>query len=653
MSDSLIVWNLYKKYRNKVKHMVIQAKTSYYNLYLNDDNSKSLWSKVKSFSGLDKKEEVGNIVLDTEKGTVTDPVEIAHHFNKFFKSKVKRLQSNLNPSPAIVKEYVREFLDGRELSEFSFSTVTPNDISRVIRNLNSTKALGCDRIATTCLKKFRNILSPYICHIVNMMICQSEFPQLFKSGIVCPVLKKGNARYVSNYRPVQLNSPISKIAEAVINSQLKQYLEENKLLPRTQNSYRKGYSTFSALADVNTIINEARSRGKQCMILATDMSSAFNLVHIDILDAVLEEYKVDALSRKLIRNYMTGRRVKVRIDNKFSDWEYLESGVGEGTIVGPLFFILILSPLSSAISRAKERVLVESQSHQLNISEEMFDVTTREYADDVSGLLWADNDQILQVVASETMKQFKLFFSAVGMSLNPDKTEILCIRSCPQTLDIVVEGQNESSGMRLLGLSIDCNFDYGSHVANLKKNIAYKLSCLRRLAPYLNHQNLKKVAESLIYSSIMYCLPLFGHVPKFQRTMQRWINSAARIVLKRGARASATQMLQELQWLNVRNLYFVESVCWLSRVISSKSAFHTFGTILNGARKRQRIHNTRDHSILIDLDYNSKYVKQTFVYNAVKILNSLKLQRRIVPINIEYREFVKEEVIKKYGNGNI
>ena len=112
-------------------------------------------------------------------------------------------------------------------------------------------------------------------------------------------------------------------------------------------------------------------------------------------------------------------------------------------------------------------------------------------------------------------------------------------------------------------------------------------------------------------------------------------------------------MLQELQWLNVRNLYFVESVCWLSRVISSKSAFHTFGTILNGARKRQRIHNTRDHSILIDLDYNSKYVKQTFVYNAVNILNSLKLQRRIVPINIEYREFVKEEVIKKYGNGNI
>ena len=63
-----------------------------------------------------------------------------------------------------------------------------------------------------------------------MIICQSEFPQLFKSGIVCPVLKKGNAKYVSNYRPVQLNSPISKIAEAVINSQLKQYLEENKLL---------------------------------------------------------------------------------------------------------------------------------------------------------------------------------------------------------------------------------------------------------------------------------------------------------------------------------------------------------------------------------------------------------------------------------------
>ena len=161
-----------------------------------------------------------------------------------------------------------------------------------------------------------------------------------------------------------------------------------------------------------------------------------------------------------------------------SDWEYLETGVGEGTIVGPLFFILILSPLSSVIARVKEKVISESYDPVGAISQEMFDVTSREYADDVSGILWADNDEVLQIVATETMSQFKLFFSAIGMALNPDKTEVLCIRSSPKTKNITVEGQSESSSLRLLGLHMDHNFSYELHIAQLKKNISFKLWAL-------------------------------------------------------------------------------------------------------------------------------------------------------------------------------
>ena len=231
------------------------------------------------------------------------------------------------------------------------------------------------------------------------------------------------------------------------------------------------------------------------MILATDMSSAFNLVQADILDVILEEYKVDEFSRKLIKDYMSGRRVKVKVNNRFSDWEYLDTGVGEGTIVGPLFFILILSPLSSAISRAKTSVLEDAKGcSAIRIDKEKFDVTSREYADDVSGLLWADNDEILQVVASKTMLEFKKFFSAIGMSLNPGKTEILVVRSKPKTVDIVIEGQCESSKMRLLGVHYDSNFSLESHVAIIKKNVNFKLLCLRRLAPFMNEKNMKKTS---------------------------------------------------------------------------------------------------------------------------------------------------------------
>ena len=613
VSNSSVIWAIYKKYRNRVKHAISQAKTEHLSSYLNEGNSKSLWAKVKRFAGFEKVSQSENIVLDTEEGLITDSVSIANCFNSFFKHKVKRLQSKLDPAPNLVREYVREFLAGKSLTGFSLATVTTKEICNIINSLNSTSALGYDNIATACIKKFKYTLAPYICYVVNQMIFQSEFPQLFKTGIICPVPKKGNLRLVSNYRPVQLNSPLSKIAETVINNQLKLYLEQHGLLPKTQNSYRKGFSTFSALADVNTIINDARSRAKQCMILATDMSSAFNLVHKDILDTILEEYEIDCLSRKLIKDYMTGRRVSVRIKNEMSDWEYLETGVGEGTIVGPLFFILILSPLSSVIARVKEKVISESYDSVGAISQEMFDVTSREYADDVSGILWADNDEVLQIVATETMSQFKLFFSAIGMALNPDKTEILCIRSSPKTKNITVEGQGESSSLRLLGLHMDHNFSYELHIAQLKKNISFKLCCLRRLAPFLSQSNMKKITEALVHSSVMYCLPLFGHEVKFQRVIQKLINSAARIVLRRGFRESATEMMKELQWLNCRNLYFLESICWLSRIIETKSAYFTFTTILNGFKRKQHVHNTKDSSIHVDLDYSSKYIRQSFV----------------------------------------
>ena len=112
-------------------------------------------------------------------------------------------------------------------------------------------------------------------------------------------------------------------------------------------------------------------------------------------------------------------------------------------------------------------------------------------------------------------------------------------------------------------------------------------------------------------------------------------------------------MLHELQWLNVRNLYYVESVCWLSRIIASKSAFYTFNTILNGSKKKQQTHNTRDRSITVDLPYDSKYIRRTFVYNAVQALNLLKLPRRIVPPNADYRKAVMDIVLQVLPNGNL
>ena len=113
--------------------------------------------------------------------------------------------------------------------------------------------------------------------------------------------------------------------------------------------------------------------------------------------------------------------------------------------MGPLFFIIVLTPISSAINRAISNVINERNEMNMKVEREMFQVLSREYADDVSGVITADNDDILQIAGSELMKQFKLFFSAIGMSLNPSKTEILCIRSKAKTRE-----RTQTEGLRLV-----------------------------------------------------------------------------------------------------------------------------------------------------------------------------------------------------------
>ena len=200
---------------------------------------------------------------------------------------------------------------------------------------------------------------------------------------------------------------------------------------------------------------------------------------------------------------------------------------------------------------------------------------------------------------------------------------------------------------------MDSNFSNDVHINQLKKTLNFKLVSLRRLAPYLTFDRMKKITECLIYSNLMYCLPIYGYEPKFQRTLQKLVNCAARIVLNRGPRASASYMLYELKWLNVHNLYRLECICWLKRIISSKSAPYTLNALLEGSKRKQKSYNTRDCSLQIGLNHSSRYVRQSFIYNAVNEMNLLKLPGRLYPEETEYRQFVKEEILRKYSNSNL
>ena len=139
---------------------------------------------------------------------------------------------------------------------------------------------------------------------------------------------------------------VSKISEAILNKQLRQHLETNEILPGNQFAYRPNKSTVISLMELDTRVQLARNRGHVAMLVCSDQSAAFNLVQSQLLLIKLKEYGLDTCSLRLVESYLKERKTRVKVAGVLSDEVTLDVGSAEGSIKGPLFFILMICCIS-------------------------------------------------------------------------------------------------------------------------------------------------------------------------------------------------------------------------------------------------------------------------------------------------------------------
>ena len=171
---------------------------------------------------------------------------------------------------------------------------------------------------------------------------------------------------------------------------------------------------------------------------------------------------------------MTSRRVRVKIEGVYSEWVTLDTGIGEGSILGPLIFLIVMSGMTAVLKRTKTRIRLEAEANNVTdksgkvITDDDVVVTSEEYADDVQGILIHEQDEILQWCGDIMMDEMCQFFSCVNMSVNRTKTEVCCIRGGDHTHNIVIAGQSEAEELRILGLFFRKDWSFAGHIARLK-----------------------------------------------------------------------------------------------------------------------------------------------------------------------------------------
>ena len=364
----------YTLWRNKVKTLIRNSKSK---LYLdsinNSSNPKHLWKTLHDLTGKSTKT-CTNFISDEDGNPIVDPETAANTFNNFFTSMHKTFNtansnSDENADLNNIKNHLKPKLENSP--EFSISFVTESFILKELQNLNVTKATGIDDIGAKYLKLSAPVIAKHLATILNVSIKCNSYPDILKKAKVTPVFKKGSLADINNYRPISVLPVINSIFERHVSNCLVNFLESNKLLYEHQSGFRRLHSCQTALTKIVDNWINALNNSEYVGTVFLDLTKAFDLVNQKLLLQKLAEYKFSSDTQSW---FQTNRSQQVNISGKLSNSKQITAGVPQGSVLGPLLFLMYINDLPLSIKTcildlfADDAILYSSSPSIVNLT---------------------------------------------------------------------------------------------------------------------------------------------------------------------------------------------------------------------------------------------------------------------------------------------
>ena len=389
------------------------------------ENSGKIWRKVKSILNWCNSGAPNQLFY---KGKVrTKSEDIANSQNEFFVEKVQQIRSNMPPPLSDPLAKLKKLMKGRTCS-FSLAPVHPDQVEKIIRSLNNSSSYGLDNIDTFIIKLVRPEILPAITHIVNLSISTQTFPSGWKKSKVVPLYKKDDRLNPKNYRPVTIVPILSKVLERIIFNQMTEYLSSNRLIHPNHHAFRAGFNTTTAMIQMYDGWVQAVESEQIAGVVMLDMSAAFDLVDHELLLHKLCEYGFEKNSLGWIKSYLDGRKQCVVINGSLSKMLPVNTGVPQGSILGPLLYTIFTNELPEIIHNQAEQVL---DHHQGGVGWPAYHLANEEsgslccYADDSTRTCTATRPSDLSRNLSEKYNTVAEFMRNNKLKLNDDKTHLL------------------------------------------------------------------------------------------------------------------------------------------------------------------------------------------------------------------------------------
>ena len=596
-SQSPSDWNTYRQIRNKCTLSQKNERAQYlrdkYSDIEKSNDSSQLYSLTRQLLGW--KQSGPPVCLQKNGKTLRKQKEVAECQAEFYREKIKNIKNNLPRVRTDPMRYLRKamqkWIPSGRIPELIIKEVTEKDIIEIIGNFKNSRAFGHDTIDAKTVKIGVKYLANPIKFVVNLSLRTNTFPAKWKVAKVCPLLKAQELDSLNpkSYRPVCQLSIFSKITERTVQLQLLEHMESQGLLSSDQHGYRRHSSTTTALLQIMDIISTGADANNITATMSIDQSSAFDCVEHALLLQKLAYYSLSKEMIQWIKSYLEFRSNYVAIGTAKSRMYAVEHGVPQGSVLGPLLYLVYINDIPLAIEDDDCHNMVHMEGDRLfgRHCKDCGNMTI--FADDAEYLVTSNSRGKNQDKIEDKFLRIMDYLNAHGLEVNQAKTNLTeymtrqkrgRLTGIPPELTVAesikdkIEDKHitDSKYCRILGGNLKNDLSWDAHLSTGKKAVLpavrKQLGALSKLRNTLSQKAKLKIANSLIISKLSYIVCLWGNTTTSQlRKAQVCINLAARFVLGANRTTSQKKLMEDCNWLTATELTEYHSLIQLWKVV--------------------------------------------------------------------------------------
>jgi tetrahydromethanopterin S-methyltransferase subunit G len=534
-----------KQYQSILQRNINTAKKIHYEetFKRHISNIKQTWRTINEILNKcnNKKDFPSYFIIDSKK--ITDKKEIANFFNIFFRNVGPTYSANI---PLHQDKNIESYLKERITFSFKFHTVDEETIIKIIEKLKPKHTQDYDKISTILLKRISHIIATPLTLIINQSLATGIFPDKLKISKIIPLFKKDDPHKLDNYRPISLLSAFSKVIEKAVFIQLYKYFTDNNLFYQSQYGFRTQHSTELASLEITDIILKDIDNGKLPIGIFLDLSKAFDTLDHNIMLRKLNYYGIKGTELAWFKSYLSNRHQFVHFDGCDSPMLSISTGVPQGSILGPLLFIIYMNDIHNASNKFHAILFADDSNFTSTLCS--FDEN-----DDVK----QNRDLICNKINSE-LKCIQTWLEVNKLSLNIKKTKFMIFHNKRRNIEhmipkLVVNGQNidRVKEFDFLGLTIDENLNWTCHVQKIGNKISRSLGIINKLKRFLPMHVLKILYNSLILPHLQYCLLAWGFKSDRLHKLQK---RALRIITCSKYNAHTEPLFKNLNLLTIKDM---------------------------------------------------------------------------------------------------